>query len=278
MLSRGLLLVILFTAVTLARPAQTPSFRSTQGAPVYGFRVVNVFPHDPTAYTQGLVFHDGSLLESTGLNGQSSLRRVELSTGRVLKKVEMPREYFAEGIAVCGGKVFQLTWTSNKVFVYDVKTLDLVGETRYEGEGWGLATDGRQLILSDGTNRIRFIDPDGFKTVRAINVQDNGAPVLNLNELEFVKGEILANVWQTDRIARIDPASGRILGWIELAGLLPARERGADPENVLNGIAYDARGDRLFVSGKRWPKLFEIRVTSKISVGPSPRKTVRKSD
>jgi glutamine cyclotransferase len=258
----SLFIALLLAAVVLAPSGRVPAL-PTQRAPVYGYKVINVYPHDPTAYTQGLVFHDGFLLESTGLHGQSSLRQVELTTGRVLKKIDVPREYFAEGISILGRSVFQLTWTSGKCFIYDLDTFKKAAEAGYEGEGWGLATDGRSLIMSDGTDRIRFIDPNGFKNVRTIAVRDGDAPVRNLNELDFVKGEVLANVWQTDRIARIDPSSGRVLGWIDLAGILPERERGFDPENVLNGIAYDRRRNRLFITGKRWPKLFEIRITAK---------------
>lgn len=223
------------------------------------YEVVQAWPHDRSAFTQGLVFFEGALLESTGLNGESTLREVELKTGRVIKRVALPREYFGEGLAVLGDRAFLLTWRNGKAFVYDRDTFRLLQEFAYEGEGWGLATDGRALILSDGTSRIRFIDPVNFAVQRTIVVQRDGQPVEALNELEYIRGEIFANVWQTDTVVRIDPASGRVLGTVDFAGLLPAAERDANTD-VLNGIAYDAAGDRLFVTGKRWPKVFEVRL------------------
>ena len=230
--------------------------------PVYGYEVVNTYPHDPKAFTQGLVFHDGALLESTGLERQSTMRRVELQTGKVLQKVDVPQYYFAEGTTLFGGKVYQLTWKGEKGFVYDPQTLQKTGEFAYEGEGWGLTHDADSLILSDGTEQIRFIDPVDYRVKRTISVTDRGRPVEELNELEYVRGEIYANVWHQDRVARIDPQTGRVLGWIDLSGLLRPGEA-ADPEAVLNGIAYDERGDRLFVTGKLWPKLFEVRLRQK---------------
>lgn len=230
-----------------------------RAVPTYSYQVVNSWPHDPQAFTQGLVFHNGELLESTGRHGQSSLRRVNLTTGEVLQRVAVPREYFAEGITLLNGKIYQLTWQEERGFIYDAETLRLEGNFRYEGEGWGLTNDGRHLILSDGSNQIRFLDPANFRVIRTINVVGNNLPLRNLNELEFIRGEIYANVWETDRIVRIDPNNGQILGWINLAGLLPQDGR-RDSEAVLNGIAYDAAGDRLFVTGKLWPRLFEIRL------------------
>ena len=227
----------------------------------YSYSVVNSFPHDRAAFTQGLVFRDGSLIESTGLNGQSTLREVQLESGRVLKQVALAREYFAEGLAVIGSQAIQLTWQNRKGFVYDVDTFQLQKEFAYEGEGWGLATDGRMLFLSDGTSRIRIIDPTTFSVVRSITVTLAGQPRDHLNELEFINGEILANVWQTDEVVRIDPSSGEVRGVIDFSGLLPPQYRSA--ENVLNGIAYDAKNDRLFVTGKRWPTVFEVRLKEK---------------
>ena len=228
-------------------------------ARVYGYEVVNTYPHDPRAFTQGLVFHDGALLESTGQYGQSSLRRVELKTGKVLKKVEVGREYFAEGLTLLGGKLYQLTWQHRLGFVYDPETFQKIGDFLYADEGWGLTNDGESLILSDGSDRLRFIDPSDYRVKRAVSVRDGGRPVSSLNELEYVKGEIYANVWHDDRVARIDPQTGRVLGWIDFSGLLKPGEV-TDEEAVLNGIAYDEGGDRLFVTGKLWPKLFEVRV------------------
>ncbi len=230
--------------------------------PIYTYEVRHVYPHDPGAFTQGLIFRDGILWESTGLNGQSSLRKVELESGRVLKRIDVPQQYFAEGMTVFRDRVFQLTWQSQKGFIYDPETFQQLGQFAYAGEGWGLTHDSEFLILSDGTNRIRFLDPNTFETKRTISVSVNNRPVNELNELEYLKGEIYANIWRTDRIARIDPQTGRVLGWIDLTGILPALERGALTD-VLNGIAYDEAGDRLFVTGKLWPKLFELRLIKK---------------
>lgn len=233
-----------------------------EGVPIYGYEVVHVWPHDPDAYSQGLVFHDGKFLESTGQVGRSSLRRVELETGKVLQKVDVPRPYFAEGITLLKGKIYQLTWQDKLGFIYDAWTFDKLGTFNYEGEGWGLANDGQSLILSDGSNRIRFIDPDNFQVRKTIAVFDGKTPVNEINELEYIQGEIYANIWHADRIARIDPMTGRIAGWIDLKGLLSSGEV-HDEEAVLNGIASDETNSRLFVTGKLWPKLFEIRLTRK---------------
>jgi glutamine cyclotransferase len=230
--------------------------------PTYGFQVVNTWPHDRTAFTQGLVFHDGTLYEGTGLNGSSSLRKVDLVTGQVLKSISVPEQYFGEGIALFQGRVFQLTWQSQKAFVYDPGSFDKLSEFSYTGEGWGLTNDDRSLIMSDGTNQIRFIDPDTFQVQRTIAVTRGDRPVKNLNELEFVRGEIYSNVWQTDKIVRIDPQTGKLLGVIDLTGLLHPEDRDSSTD-VLNGIAYDDKNDRLFVTGKLWPKLFEIRLVKK---------------
>jgi glutamine cyclotransferase len=235
---------------------------SNQSIPVYTFEVVNTWPHDIKAFTQGLVFHQGFLYESTGHHGQSTLRQVELRTGKVTKQFDVSSSYFAEGMTIFQDKIYQLTWTEHKAFVYDLKSFHPAGEFTYEGEGWGLTHDGQHLIMSDGTNRLRFLDPLTFKTISTISVCDNGAELMNLNELEYLRGEIYANIWKQERIVRIDPQTGRILGWIDLMGLLPKKERG-DSENVLNGIAYDEKEDRLFVTGKRWPKMFEIRLKKK---------------
>ncbi|HMB28226.1 MAG TPA: glutaminyl-peptide cyclotransferase [Blastocatellia bacterium] len=232
---------------------------TTSGVPTYTYEVVKAYPHDNGAFTQGLVFHQGALYESTGLNGSSSLRRVELETGKVLKKIEVPAEFFAEGLALFNGRLYQLTWQTQRAFVYDLDSFNKLREFSYAGEGWGLTRDAHSLIMSDGSSRIRFIDPDTFEVQRLITVQDNGRDVLQLNELEYVKGEIYANIWMNDRIARIDPQSGKVNAWIDLSGLLPHEAR-PDPGAVLNGIAYDESSDRLFVTGKLWPKLFEIKL------------------
>jgi glutamine cyclotransferase len=225
----------------------------------YSYEVVNTFPHDKTAFTQGLVFLDGKLIESTGLKGHSSLREVDLASGRVLRQVVVPDRYFAEGLAVLGGKAYQLTWQAQKGFVYDEATFRLEREFSYTGEGWGLATDGHWLIMSDGTSQIRFLDPASFKVERRIEVKVRSQPVPRLNELEYIQGEIFANVWQTDFVVRIDPASGAVTGIIDFAGLLPPADDDANTD-VLNGIAYDSANDRLFITGKCWPKLFQVRL------------------
>lgn len=228
-------------------------------APKYGYQIVNIFPHDSNAFTQGLILNDGKLLESTGQEGSSSLRRVELETGKVLTKVDVPMPYFAEGIALLNGKIYQLTWQHQIGFIYDAQSFNRVGQFNYSGEGWGLATDGKSLILSDGSSRLRFLDPSDFHVTRTIDVTDNKTPVRELNELEVVQGEIYANVWHDNRIAIIDPQSGRVTGWINLNGLMPENEL-QDPEAVLNGIAYDQANNKLYVTGKLWPRIFEIRV------------------
>jgi glutamine cyclotransferase len=229
----------------------------------YTYEVIRSWPHDRGAFTQGLLVRNGNLLESTGLNGRSSLREVELATGRVLKQVPVAREYFAEGLTVIGDRAFQLTWQSQKGFVYDADTFRLLREFTYEGEGWGLATDGKVLVLSDGTPRIRFLDPDTFRVLRTIEVTLDGKPLDRLNELEWINGEIFANVWQTDNIVRIDPATGRVRGVIDFSALLPAAERIPGETDVLNGIAFDAATGRLLVTGKQWPKLYEVRLKAR---------------
>jgi glutamine cyclotransferase len=228
-------------------------------APKFGYQIVNIWPHDPNAFTQGLVFLDGKLIESTGQEGRSSLRNVEMETGKILKKVDVPEQYFAEGITLLNNKIYQLTWQHGIGFIYDVQSFQKVGEFNYEGEGWGLTSDGRSLILSDGSNRIRFIDPDSFKVTKTIAVVDAKVPIRELNELEFVNGEIYANIWHDDRIAAINPQNGHVTAWIDLAGLLQPGDVD-DPEAVLNGIAFDQSTGRLFVTGKLWPRLFEIKI------------------
>jgi glutaminyl-peptide cyclotransferase len=229
-------------------------------APVYGYQVVAAYPHDRGAFTQGLFFHDGWLYESTGQPGRSSIRKVALKTGEVVRRRDLAAPHFGEGLALLKGRLFYLTWISQTGFIYDFETFAPKGQFAYAGQGWGLTTDGAQLIMSDGTATLRFLDPENLTTVRTVEVSDGGAPVPKLNELEWVKGEVWANVWTTDRIVRIDPRTGQVLGWIDLTGLLPDAERRGD-EDVLNGVAYDAKGDRLFVTGKQWPKLYEIKLT-----------------
>lgn len=249
-----------------ASPA--PTSAQTNGAqppveiPVYSYEIVATYPHDTKAYTQGLVYLDGLLYESTGQYDASSLRKVELKKGKVKKKIDVPGQYFAEGMTILNGKIYQLTWQQHKGFIYDLKDFKLEREFPYEGEGWGLTNDGHSLILSDGTNQLRFIDPATFRVLKTVSVLNDNQPLTEINELEYIHGEIYANVWKTDKIVRIDPQTGRILAWIDLTGLRP-NETLSNGENVLNGIAYDEANDRLYVTGKRWPTLYEIRLKRK---------------
>ena len=227
--------------------------------PTYTYEIINTYPHDTAAFTQGLVYYQGLLYESTGLNGQSSIRKVDLQTGQVLKKVDVSPQFFAEGLALLNGRAYQLTWQSRRGFIYDLDSFQQLDTFSYTSEGWGLTHDGQSLIMSDGTNQIRFLNPNTFEVQRTINVHDNSQPIDHLNELEYIKGEIYANIWLTDRIAKIDPQSGRVTAWLNLTGLLLPEDH--VPEGgVLNGIAYDEAHDRLFVTGKLWPKLFEIKL------------------
>jgi glutaminyl-peptide cyclotransferase len=231
-------------------------------APEYTYRVVRTYPHDRDAFTQGLEYRDGFLYEGTGMAGRSSLRKVELATGRVVQKFDVPRPFFGEGITVFNQQIFELTYTTQTGFVYDKTSFKVLRSFNYPGEGWGLTNDGKLVYMSDGTSQIRVWDPATLKEVRRLSVRDGTKPVTQLNELEFVRGEIYANVWLTDRIARISPADGAVLGWIDLTGIIPKTDR-ANSDAVLNGIAYDAAGDRLFVTGKLWPTIFEIKLAPK---------------
>ncbi len=230
--------------------------------PEYTFKVIRDYPHDPAAFTQGLVYLDGFLYEGTGLNGQSSLRKVRLETGEVVQHVDLPPEFFGEGIAIVKNKVIQLTWQSHVGFVYNLADFKLLRQFPYPGEGWGLTSRGNEIFMSDGTAEIRVLDAVTFKEKRRFTVRDGATPIDQLNELEFVEGELFANIWQTDRIARISPQTGKVLGWIDLAGLLSPVYRRQDGA-VLNGIAYDSVHKRLFVTGKLWPKIFEIQLIPK---------------
>lgn len=252
----ALLVVVVVGIVGLT--AAGPFKRGTKVG-VAGYRIVAEYPHDAAAFTQGLVFVDDQLYEGTGTKGASSLRRVDLDTGKVEQIVPLDSSYFGEGIAVLGGKIYQLTWQNRLGIVYDQQTLNPVGTFRYTGEGWGLTHDGKRLIMSDGTSTLRMLDPKTFQVVKRLSVRASNGPVDKLNELDYMNGEILANIWYSDRIARISPETGEILGWIDLSGLYPAAQR-ASREHVLNGIAYDEAHDRLFVTGKNWPKLYEIKV------------------
>jgi glutaminyl-peptide cyclotransferase len=234
-------------------PAQT-------AVPTYGYEIVNTYPHDPHAFTEGLFYLNGFLYESTGLERQSSIRKEKLETGEVVQKINVPPEYFGEGIVNWKRRLISLTWKTQVGFVYDLATFKLERKFSYKGEGWALTQDGKRLIMSDGTPNLRFLDPDTLQETGRITVTYEGKPVRNVNELEWVKGRIYANVWQTNMMIMIDPASGEITGVVNLAGLLSAADPLEGPDSVLNGIAYDAAHDRLLVTGKNWPKLFEIRV------------------
>jgi len=251
-------LLLIACAAALAACEQNATAQEGQ---VWVPEVVATFPHDSNAFTQGLLFHDGDFFESTGLRGESSLRQVDIDTGRVLRRKDVNRTYFAEGLALVGDRLYQLTWQSGRVFVYTLDDFELIETFDYEGEGWGLTFDGQQLIMSDGTPTLRFIDPDDFSVERTVTVTDRGTPQANLNELEYIDGEIWANIWFQDRIARIDPDDGHIVGWIDMSQLYPATRR--DPDAVVNGIAWDPESNRIFVTGKLWPAIFEVRFSER---------------
>jgi glutamine cyclotransferase len=232
-----------------------PGASAEEGA-VWVPEVVARFPHDSNAFTQGLLFHDGDLYESTGIRGESTLRQVDLETGRVLRRQDLSREIFGEGLALVGDRLYQLSWQAGQAFVYTLDDFRRVATFRYSGEGWGLTYDGEQLIMSDGTPTLRFLDPDDFSIQRTVTVTADGTPIEDLNELEYIDGEVWANIWFEDRVARISPEDGRVIGWLDLSALYPAANR--DPDAVVNGIAWDPESDRIFVTGKLWPAIFEI--------------------
>jgi glutamine cyclotransferase len=245
--------VVVAVAAALAVYAQ---LRPAAGPALYRARIVAVYPHDPDAFTQGLTVYDGVLYESTGQYGHSSLREVDLESGQVLKSATLNFTYFGEGMAAVDDRIYQLTWKSQTGFIYDRESFEQLGNWRYRGEGWGLTYDGTHLVVSDGSAMLSFYEPGAGTPVRTIEVRDQGVPIERLNELEYVNGEIWANIWYEDRIARISPESGEVLAWVDLSDLVPGNRR--NPDAVLNGIAYDAAADRLFVTGKNWPRLFEI--------------------
>ena len=250
---------ILLQACGGAEPAKP--VQAQPAPPVYGYEVVREYPHDAEAFTQGLIFHDGFLFESTGQLGRSTLRKVRLETGEVVQRHALASQLFGEGLAEWGGQLLQLTWVTNIGFVYDLASFRELRRFTYAGEGWGLTQDGTRLIMSDGTPNLRFLDPSTFDEQSRLNVRDHNGSVDDLNELEFVKGSVYANVWLTERIAIIAPDTGRVTAWVDLTGLRP--RQGPAGDDVLNGIAYDAAGDRLFVTGKLWPRLFEIRLIAR---------------
>ena len=237
------------------------AWQSPAQLPMFGYTIVHTYPHDRDAFTQGLQVVDGTFYEGTGLNGRSSIRKVKIETGEVLQKRDVPAQYFGEGITVRGNELFQLTWQSGVALVYDRTSFTPRRQFKYTGEGWGLTQDATSLIMSDGTEYLRFLDPATFTERRRVRVSVGGTPLKNLNELEYVKGEVFANVWQTDYVARIDPKTGAVNGYIDFRGLLTPREREAT--DVLNGVAYDEKTDRLFITGKLWPRVYEVRITRK---------------
>ena len=257
------LLGLILAMLTIQRPSTLSLAAQVKSAalPLYSYTIIRSYPHDPTAFTQGLQFADGVLYEGTGLNGKSSIRKVKLETGEILQRRNVAAAHFGEGITLWGPTIIQLTWQSGLAFVYDRVTFAPQRSLSYRGEGWGLTHDGTNIIMSDGTAQLRLLDPTTLKELSRVTVRDGGTAVQKINELEYVKGEILANVWQTERIARIDPKTGTVTGWIDLAGLLTPSERAS--ADVLNGIAYDAAADRLFVTGKWWPRIFEIKIVKR---------------
>ncbi|MBU7029747.1 MAG: glutaminyl-peptide cyclotransferase [Theionarchaea archaeon] len=239
----------------------------------YTYKIINTYPHDPTAFTQGLVFDNSFIYEGTGLRGQSSLRKVDLETGTIIQAYELPPQFFGEGITIYENTIIQLTWQSHTGFVYDKETFELLKEFTYPTEGWGITHDGTKLIMSDGTSILHFLDPETFEKIGSINVYDTNGPVTRLNELEYINREIYANVWQTDYIVRIHSQTGQVTGRIDLEGLLTPEECNQRVD-VLNGIAYDAENGRLFVTGKWWPYLFEIELIPENSAISLPEITI----
>ncbi|UCE73505.1 MAG: glutaminyl-peptide cyclotransferase [Methanomassiliicoccales archaeon] len=256
-----ILLGVVFIFSCSKAPQHSVDSTNSDLIPVYFYKVINIYPHDRNAFTQGLVFRNGFLYEGTGINGYSTLRKVELETGKILQIHKLPAQFFGEGVTIYGNKMIQLTWRSRVGFIYDQESFTLCHKFYYETEGWGITHDEKRLIMSDGTQTLYFLDPETFEEIGRIEVYDKDGPVTRLNELEYIQGKIYANVWQTDRIAQIAPQTGQVIGWIELKGLLNPEDR-RYPVDVLNGIAYDAENDRLFVTGKLWPKVFEIELIS----------------
>jgi glutamine cyclotransferase len=261
-IGRGLAVAFLLAALAQSVLGQSSHPSHATRPPEYTFKVVQAFAHDPNAFTQGLAYADGFLYEGTGLKGRSSLRKVRLETGEIVQRVDLAPEFFGEGITLVKDRVIQLTWQSQVGFVYNLSDFHLLRRFSYSGEGWGLTANGREIFMSDGTSEIRILDAGTLAEKRRLTVRDGDSPIHQLNELEYVDGEIFANVWQTDRIARISPSNGKVVGWIDLTGLLSPIYR-LESGAVLNGIAYDSNRKRLFVTGKLWPSVFEIRVVPK---------------
>jgi glutaminyl-peptide cyclotransferase len=258
---RHLLVAAILAAFSCSpAPVSAPSVASPPAVPVFGYEVVASYPHDPAAFTEGLQFVDGAIYESTGMEGTSWVRKVELATGAVQQQHDLDAKYFGEGMVVLDDKIVSLTWKDGKGFILDRATLAPKGEFTYPGEGWALTSDGSQIFMSDGTSQIRTLDPATLAETGRIDVKMNGRPVDQINELEFIKGEIWANIFQADRIVRIDPASGNVVGVVYLANLLKPEHKQGQSVDVLNGIAYDAALDRIFVTGKYWPRIYQIKL------------------
>jgi len=261
-------LLPILPVVFVIASAQVPSVPpAASRVPIYKYTIVHSYPHDSDAFTEGLEYRDGFLYESTGLNGKSSIRKVKIETGEVVQNRNLSRDYFGEGITFWKDDLIQLTWISEIAFVYDAKTFASKKSFNYKGEGWALTHDAGSLIMSDGSSELRFLDPVTFLERRRITVTDNGVPIKYLNELEWIKGEIFANIYTTDYIARVNPSNGHVTGWIDVRGMLPRQN---DGNTVPNGIAYDAEHDRIFVTGKNWAKLFEITLTRQAPVRSGP--------
>jgi glutamine cyclotransferase len=255
-------LAIIAVCAVLAALCVPPYSMAEAAVPRYGYEIIHTYPHDASAFTEGLFYLNGFLYESTGLEEHSTIRKVRLATGEVLQKLDIPKQYFGEGIVNWQGQIISLTWKSQVGFVFDLATFKQQRQFHYQGEGWALTRNDNEIIMSDGTSELRFLDPKTLRETHRIQVTLDGKPIANVNELEWVKGEIYANVWQTDFVLRIDPADGQVVGIVDLAGLLKRDDIIPGQTDVLNGIAYDAKGDRLFVTGKNWPKLFEIRLVA----------------
>lgn len=252
-------LVIVVMAVLVNNKSRTISSLPAKLDPMMTYQILNTYPHDPHAFTQGLIFLDGFLYESTGLYGESTLRKVALESGEVLQQTALEGDFFGEGLTNWEETLIQLTWREGVGFIYEIEDFSLQGRFDYLTEGWGLTQDGEHLIMSDGTSALHFLNPETFEITTTLTVTFQGEEIHNLNELEYIRGQVFANIWQTDDVVRIDPETGEVLGWIDLSGILPEEER-HETTNVLNGIAYDPKGDRLFITGKRWSKLYEIRL------------------
>jgi glutaminyl-peptide cyclotransferase len=256
----------------LCAPPCAGAHAAAAAVPIYDYDIVHTYPHDASAFTEGLFYLNGFLYESTGLEAHSTIRKVRLETGEVVQKLDIPAQYFGEGIVEWRGHLISLTWKSHTGFVFDLASFKLQRQFHYDGEGWALTRNDQHIIMSDGTAELRFLNPNTLQETGRLQVTLDGKPVHNVNELEWVKGEIFANVWESNWILRIDPGNGHVVGLIDLSGLLPGSDVVPGHTDVLNGIAYDPKGDRLFVTGKNWPKLFEIHLRRASVMHQSPQR------